>query len=70
MTWVEAAPGASVTIPVGFSVDGLAPGEYEGFIQVQGARSNVTSVVMIGRSIKMRETCMASSLSVQLPRPL
>jgi minor extracellular serine protease Vpr len=40
---VQLAPGASTTVPVGFSVDGLTPGEYEGFIQVQGTRSNVTS---------------------------
>jgi minor extracellular serine protease Vpr len=40
---VELDPGASVTIPVSFSVDALAAGEYEGFIEARGTRSNVTS---------------------------
>ncbi len=44
-------PGASATIPVSFPVDGLAPGEYEGFIQVQGTRSNVTSRVPYWRGV-------------------
>jgi hypothetical protein len=42
---VQLDPGASVAIPVLFSADGLTPGEYDGFIQAQGMRSNVTSRV-------------------------
>lgn len=34
-------PGASVTVPVVFSAAGLAPGQYEGFLQIQGSQAPV-----------------------------
>ena len=36
---VELAPGASATIPVNFVGEGLAPGAYEGAIEIRGSRS-------------------------------
>lgn len=38
-------PGTSVSIPVTFAGSGLAPGEYEGFITVQGMQSSVATRV-------------------------
>ena len=40
-TMAQLAPGASISIPVVFAANGLAPGQYEGFIQIQGAASSV-----------------------------
>jgi minor extracellular serine protease Vpr len=42
---VQLDPGAAMILPVSFSADGLAPGAYEGFIQIQGSRSNITTRV-------------------------
>jgi hypothetical protein len=36
---VELEPGASATIPVNFIGEGLAPGTYEGAIEIRGSRS-------------------------------
>jgi minor extracellular serine protease Vpr len=36
---VDVEPGVSGTIPVQFAADQLAPGEYDGFIVIEGARS-------------------------------
>jgi hypothetical protein len=38
---VQVDAGGSATIPVSFSADGLGPGQYEGFLWIQGNRSNV-----------------------------
>jgi minor extracellular serine protease Vpr len=37
--------GASVSIPVVFSASGVTPGQYEGFIQIQGATASVPTRV-------------------------
>lgn len=39
------APGASVDVPAGLAVAGLAPGEYEGFITVRGSASGTLARV-------------------------
>jgi minor extracellular serine protease Vpr len=44
-TSVQLDPGASVSIPIVFAADGLAPGQYEGFIQIQGANAPVPTQV-------------------------
>jgi hypothetical protein len=36
---VELGPGASATVPVTFTAEGLGPGEYEGAIEIRGSRS-------------------------------
>jgi hypothetical protein len=36
---VELGPGASARVPVSFAAEGLGPGEYEGEIEIRGARS-------------------------------
>jgi minor extracellular serine protease Vpr len=45
VTSVRLEPGASVQIPVALSADGLAAGTYDGFIQIQGTASSVTTRV-------------------------
>jgi hypothetical protein len=49
-TSVQLDPGASVSIPIVFPADGLSsgqlsPGQYEGFIQIQGANAPVPTQV-------------------------
>jgi minor extracellular serine protease Vpr len=44
-TSVQLDPGASVDIPVRFAADGLAAGIYDGFVQIQGTQSSVTTRV-------------------------
>ncbi len=44
-TQTRLAPGASVSIPVVFTANGMAPGQYEGFIQIQGASASVPTRV-------------------------
>ena len=38
-------PGASVSIPVVFTANGMTPGQYEGFIQIQGGAASVPTRV-------------------------
>ncbi len=38
-------PGASVTVPLAFSASGLPPGQYQGFIQVQGSAASVATQI-------------------------
>jgi subtilisin family serine protease len=45
VTSVQLDPGASAVIPVRFNGDGLAAGTYEGYIQIQGTQSKVTTHV-------------------------
>jgi len=40
---VQLDAGASTTVPVTFSTGGLAPGQYEGYIVVQGTNSSVAT---------------------------
>jgi len=44
-TSIQLDPGASVDIPVRFAAAGLSPGIYDGFIQIQGTQSSVTTRV-------------------------
>ncbi|MGA7241136.1 MAG: S8 family serine peptidase [Bryobacteraceae bacterium] len=44
-TQTRLEPGASVSIPVVFTANGVAPGQYEGFIQIQGASATVPTRV-------------------------
>ena len=42
---VQLDPGASASIPVTFAGSGLSPGEYEGFLTVQGAQSSTGAAI-------------------------
>src|SRR5581483_9288255 len=42
---VQLAAGASADVSVTFSADNLAPGQYEGFIAIQGAQSSIPTQV-------------------------
>lgn len=44
-TQARLAPGASVSIPVVFTANGMTPGQYEGFIQIQGGAASVPTRV-------------------------
>jgi subtilisin family serine protease len=44
-TQASIAPGASVSAPVVFTASGVAPGQYEGFIQIQGAAASIPTRV-------------------------
>jgi hypothetical protein len=44
-TVAQLNPGASASIPLVFATDGLAPGQYEGLIQIQGASASVPTRV-------------------------
>jgi subtilisin family serine protease len=44
-TQVQLAPGETVSIPLVFAADGLAPGPYEGFIRIQGTASTAVTQV-------------------------
>jgi minor extracellular serine protease Vpr len=44
-TQAQLGVGASVTIPVVFTANGTAPGQYEGFVQIQGAVASVPTRV-------------------------
>jgi minor extracellular serine protease Vpr len=44
-TQANIAPGSSVSLPVVFTVSGAAPGQYDGFIQIQGAAASVPTRV-------------------------
>jgi hypothetical protein len=42
---VQLTPGASISVPIQFRASGMAPGEYEGYITVQGSQSSVATRV-------------------------
>ncbi len=42
---VQLDPGAQQVVTLHFGADGLAPGEYQGFVQIQGTQSTVTAQV-------------------------
>jgi minor extracellular serine protease Vpr len=44
-TQATIAAGASVSIPVVFTASGMTPGQYEGFVQIQGASASVPTRV-------------------------
>jgi minor extracellular serine protease Vpr len=44
-TAVHLGPGASAAVPVAFTADGLSPGQYEGFIAIQGAAAGTATNV-------------------------
>jgi subtilisin family serine protease len=52
---IDLEPGASATVPVNFSASGLAPGEYDGFVEIQGSRSTLVSRVPYWHGVSSRE---------------
>lgn len=64
---IELAPGASSVVPVNFTANGLGAGEYDGFIEIQGALSTAASRVpywhAVGSGQPRRITVISASTS-------
>jgi hypothetical protein len=63
-TAAQIAPGASAFFPIAFTASGLAPGQYEGFIQIQGSAASVTTQVPYWFAVPASSPAFITVLSI------